>query len=125
MKFIRNNLGLAVLFGVFALLVVTNSAPMDPDEDQSESSVVGHTDNEVDLSGSWDAVDAAALRKLLTDLGVEDRMNRVARSWPQATEPRGWAMRNVDGRLVRPWRADKRQVRFRQCYFNPISCFRK
>nr|C0HKS0.1 RecName: Full=Allatostatin-C; Flags: Precursor [Agrotis ipsilon] len=21
--------------------------------------------------------------------------------------------------------ADKRQVRFRQCYFNPISCFRK
>lgn len=50
-----------------------NKLEQDPDEDQSESSVVGHSDNEVDLSGSWDAVDAAALRKLLTDLGVEDR----------------------------------------------------
>ncbi|XP_063536419.1 allatostatin [Cydia strobilella] len=108
------------------LLVSANAAPMEPDDEQSENTLVAHDRNDMDMSGGpWDAVNAAALRKLLLQLDAEERlgMGRVGRSWPQA-EPRGWS-RTLDGRLVRPWRADKRQVRFRQCYFNPISCFRK
>ncbi|XP_047991695.1 allatostatin [Leguminivora glycinivorella] len=111
------------------LLVSVNAAPMEPDEEQSENALVAHDSNDMDASGMsgapWDAINSAALRKLLLQLDAEERlgMGRVGRSWPQA-EPRGWS-RSLDGRLVRPWRADKRQVRFRQCYFNPISCFRK
>ncbi|XP_061716084.1 allatostatin [Cydia pomonella] len=108
------------------LLVSANAAPIEPDDEQSENTLVAHDSNDMDMSGvPWDAVNAAALRKLLLQLDAEERlgMGRVGRSWPQA-EPRGWS-RTLDGRLVRPWRADKRQVRFRQCYFNPISCFRK
>ncbi|XP_063364333.1 allatostatin [Cydia amplana] len=116
-----------VLVSTLALLLVSaNAAPMEPDDEQSENTLVAHDSNDMDMSGgSWDAVNAAALRKLLLQLDAEERlgMGRVGRSWPQA-EPRGWS-RALDGRLVRPWRADKRQVRFRQCYFNPISCFRK
>ncbi|XP_063624816.1 allatostatin [Cydia splendana] len=116
-----------VLVSTLALLLVSaNAAPMEPDDEQSENTLVAHDSNDMDMSGGpWDAINAAALRKLLLQLDAEERlgMGRVGRSWPQA-EPRGWG-RTLDGRLVRPWRADKRQVRFRQCYFNPISCFRK
>ncbi|XP_063383492.1 allatostatin [Cydia fagiglandana] len=116
-----------VLVSTLALLLVSaNAAPMEPDDEQSENTLVAHDSNDMDMSGGpWDAVNTAALRKLLLQLDAEERlgMGRVGRSWPQA-EPRGWS-RTLDGRLVRPWRADKRQVRFRQCYFNPISCFRK
>ncbi|XP_028171302.1 allatostatin [Ostrinia nubilalis] len=113
-----------LMIATLALLFVSVfAAPMESEEEQSENSLV-RADNDGGLSAPWDAIDAAALRKLLMQLDAEDRMSRVSRSWPQA-EPRGWGLRTLDGRLARPWRADKRQVRFRQCYFNPISCFRK
>ncbi|RVE48214.1 hypothetical protein evm_007168 [Chilo suppressalis] len=109
--------------GLSLLFVTVLSAPMESEEEQSENSIVVRPDNVVGLPTPWDAIDAAALRKLLIQLDAEERMNRVSRSWPQS-EPR-WGLRSMEGRLARPWRADKRQVRFRQCYFNPISCFRK
>ncbi|KOB78759.1 Allatostatin neuropeptide, partial [Operophtera brumata] len=96
----------------------------DPEDEQIENSLVAHPDAEGDMSEQWDPMNTAALRKLLLQLDSEDRMVRGTRSWP-AAEPRGWGLRNIDNRLARQWRADKRQVRFRQCYFNPISCFRK
>ncbi|XP_053609525.1 allatostatin [Plodia interpunctella] len=118
------NASTVVMMGTVALLFVTAfAAPVESDDEQSENAIVARPE-ELDLSGSWDAVDTAALRKLLLQLDAENRMGRVSRSWPQA-EPRGWGLRPLDGRLARQWRADKRQVRFRQCYFNPISCFRK
>ncbi|KAJ2949059.1 hypothetical protein O0L34_g5999 [Tuta absoluta] len=114
----------ALVMGTVALLLLTASAaPVEPDEEQAENSLVARPDDAADF-GPWDSVSTAALRKLLLQLDAEDRLGRVSRSWPQA-EPRGWGVRTLDGRLARPWRADKRQVRFRQCYFNPISCFRK
>nr|QMS54680.1 allatostatin C [Grapholita molesta] len=128
MKCSSANSSMFVLVSTLALLLVSaNAAPMEPDDEQSENSLVAHDSNDIDMSGApWDAVNTAALRKLLLQLDAEERlgMGRVGRSWPQA-EPRGWNLRALDGRLARPWRADKRQVRFRQCYFNPISCFRK
>ncbi|CAB3221887.1 unnamed protein product [Arctia plantaginis] len=116
---------MAILVGALAMLFVTvSTAPVEPDDEQSENTIMTHADRDMELPGSWDAINTAALRKLLLQLDAEDRMGRVSRSWPQP-EPRGWALRAMDGRLARQWRADKRQVRFRQCYFNPISCFRK
>ncbi|KAL0838893.1 hypothetical protein ABMA28_016912 [Loxostege sticticalis] len=113
-----------VMMATLALLFVSVfAAPMESEDEQSENSLV-HAESDGGLSAPWDAIDAAALRKLLIQLDAEDRMGRVSRSWPPA-EPRGWGLRTADGRLARQWRADKRQVRFRQCYFNPISCFRK
>ncbi|XP_075977792.1 allatostatin C [Anticarsia gemmatalis] len=125
MKATSYNVCMAILVGAIALLFVTaTAAPMEAEDEQSENTLVAHPDGEMDLPGSWDAINTAALRKLLLQLDAEERMGRVSRSWPQA-EPRGWGLRALDGRLARQWRADKRQVRFRQCYFNPISCFRK
>ncbi|XP_052753392.1 allatostatin [Galleria mellonella] len=116
---------MVMLLSTFALMLVTIfAAPVESDDEQLENTLVARPDNGIDLSGPWDSIDTAALRKLLLQLDSEDRMGRVSRSWPQ-TEPRGWGLRTLDGRLARQWRADKRQVRFRQCYFNPISCFRK
>ncbi|KAJ0176666.1 hypothetical protein K1T71_007845 [Dendrolimus kikuchii] len=125
MKAMAYNVWRAFLVGSFALLLVTvNAAPMDPEDEQSENSLMTHPDSDGEAALPWDAINTAALRKFLLQLDAEDRLDRATRSWPQS-EPRGWGVRNIDGRLVRPWRADKRQVRFRQCYFNPISCFRK
>ncbi|XP_068633595.1 allatostatin [Battus philenor] len=92
----------------------------------SENTLISRMESpdEPDMSTAWDQITAAALRKLIAQLDTEDRLGRVGRSWPQS-EPRGWGLRAIDGRLARQWRTDKRQVRFRQCYFNPISCFRK
>ncbi|XP_059048519.1 allatostatin [Achroia grisella] len=116
---------MVIMLSTLALMFVTILAvPVESDDDQSENTLVGRPDNGIDLTGPWDSIDTTALRKLLLQLDAEDRMGRVSRSWPQ-TEPRGWGVRTLDGRLARQWRADKRQVRFRQCYFNPISCFRK
>ncbi|XP_013186846.1 allatostatin [Amyelois transitella] len=119
-----HNASAVIVVGTVALLFVTAfAAPVESDDEQSENALVARPD-ELDAQAPWDAVDTAALRKLLLQLDAENRMGRVSRSWPQA-EPRGWGLRTLDGRLARQWRADKRQVRFRQCYFNPISCFRK
>ncbi|XP_072948818.1 allatostatin isoform X1 [Epargyreus clarus] len=121
------NNGILIAMGTFALLLMTvMAAPMQTEEEQSENGLVARPDDG-DLSVPWDSIDTATLRKLILQLDADDRLGmsgRVSRSWPQA-EPRGWGLRTLDGRLARPWRADKRQVRFRQCYFNPISCFRK
>ncbi|XP_022814210.1 allatostatin [Spodoptera litura] len=125
MKASAYNVYLGVVAAMLALLFVTiNAAPMEADDETAENTLVAHPDGDMELSGPWDAINTAALRKLLLQLDAEDRMGRVTRSWPQA-EPRGWGLRALDSRLARQWRADKRQVRFRQCYFNPISCFRK
>ncbi|CAH0751411.1 unnamed protein product [Diatraea saccharalis] len=113
----------AVMATLSLLFVAVLCAPMESEEEQSENSVVMRPESDFGIPSTWDAIDTAALRKLLLQLDAEERMNRVSRSWPQS-EPR-WGLRSVEGRLARPWRADKRQVRFRQCYFNPISCFRK
>ncbi|KAM3965145.1 allatostatin C [Aphomia sociella] len=116
---------MVIMMSTFALIFLTVfAAPVESDDEQSENTLVARPDNDMEFSGSWDSINTAALRKLLLQLDAEDRLGRVSRSWPQ-TEPRGWGLRTLDGRLARPWRADKRQVRFRQCYFNPISCFRK
>nr|AAY68369.1 allatostatin [Samia ricini] len=124
MKATYCNVGMGVLMGIVVLLLVTvDAAPMELDDEQSENALV-RPDNDPDLSTQWETIDTAALRKLLKKLDDEDRMIRATRTWPQP-EPRGWGVRDVEGRLARPWRTDKRQVRFRQCYFNPISCFRK
>ncbi|XP_034831767.1 allatostatin [Maniola hyperantus] len=121
------NTSIVIFFGTLAMLMMTaTAAPMEPDE-QSENTLVGRPEDAADLSAPWEALNTAALRKLLLQLDADDRFAmapRVGRSWPQ-TESRGWGLRAMDGRLARQWRADKRQVRFRQCYFNPISCFRK
>lgn len=125
MKASAYNVYLAVVAATLALLFVTvHTAPMEAEDEQVENTLVAHADGDMEMSGPWDAINTAALRKLLLQLDTEERMGRVSRSWPQA-EPRGWGLRALDGRLARQWRADKRQVRFRQCYFNPISCFRK
>ncbi|XP_026327560.1 allatostatin [Hyposmocoma kahamanoa] len=117
-----------LMVGTLALLLcAVVAAPMDAEDEQTQNGMEAHSNdiNDVDYSGSMDAINTAALRKLLLQLDADDRLARVSRSWPQA-EPRSWGVRAVlDGRLARQWRADKRQVRFRQCYFNPISCFRK
>ncbi|XP_039753277.1 allatostatin [Pararge aegeria] len=119
---------LLIIFGILAMLMMTaTAAPVEQDDEQSENTLVGRPGEVADLSVPWEALNTAALRKLLLQLDSDDRFNmnpRVSRSWPQ-TEPRGWGLRTMDGRIARQWRADKRQVRFRQCYFNPISCFRK
>ncbi|XP_072948820.1 allatostatin isoform X2 [Epargyreus clarus] len=120
------NNGILIAMGTFALLLMTVMAAPMTEEEQSENGLVARPDDG-DLSVPWDSIDTATLRKLILQLDADDRLGmsgRVSRSWPQA-EPRGWGLRTLDGRLARPWRADKRQVRFRQCYFNPISCFRK
>ncbi|KAG6443715.1 allatostatin [Manduca sexta] len=125
MKSSMYNLAAAILLAMFVFIFITvEGAPMEPDDEQSENVLMGHPDSDGDLSAPWDSINTAALRKLLLELDAEERLGRATRSWPQA-EPRGWSLRNMEGRLARPWRADKRQVRFRQCYFNPISCFRK
>ncbi|XP_026734642.1 allatostatin-like isoform X1 [Trichoplusia ni] len=120
------NVYMAIVAASLALLFVSvSAAPMEAEDEQSDNSLAAHPDGEMEMSGPWDAINTAALRKLLLQLDAEEsRMGRVSRSWPQA-EPRGWGLRALDGRLARQWRADKRQGRFRQCYFNPISCFRK
>ncbi|XP_013164626.1 PREDICTED: allatostatin [Papilio xuthus] len=104
----------------------TRAAPLESEEEQSENALVSRPEavDMTDMSAPWDPITAAALRKLLVQLDAEERLTRVGRSWPQ-NESRGWGLRAMDGRLAKQWRADKRQVRFRQCYFNPISCFRK
>ncbi|KAL4714005.1 hypothetical protein ACJJTC_005636 [Scirpophaga incertulas] len=113
-----------VIATFFLLCAAVYAAPMqDSEEEQSGNTLMVRPDNEIGLAAPWDAIDAAALRKFLIQLDAEERLSRVSRSWP--SEGRGWGLRTMDGRLARPWRADKRQVRFRQCYFNPISCFRK
>lgn len=125
MKSTGYNVCMAILIGILALLcAMVTAAPMDVEDEQPDNTLVAHPDGDMETPGSWDAINTAALRKLLLQLDAEDRMGRVSRSWPQS-EPRGWGLRAMDGRLARQWRADKRQVRFRQCYFNPISCFRK
>ncbi|CAG4982928.1 unnamed protein product [Parnassius apollo] len=118
---------LAIVLTIFALFFTAGIAvPMESDDEQSENAIVSRAESPEgsDLTALWDPVTAAALRKFLVQLDAEERLGRVGRSWPQA-EPRGWGLRTLDGRLAKQWRADKRQVRFRQCYFNPISCFRK
>ncbi|XP_047533297.1 allatostatin [Vanessa atalanta] len=119
---------LMIIIGFLAVLLMTVvAAPMEPDEDRSDNALVARPEDVADMAVQWDALNTAALRKLLLQLDADDRLGmgaRVSRSWPQ-TEPRGWGLRAMDGRIARQWRADKRQVRFRQCYFNPISCFRK
>ncbi|XP_013145138.1 PREDICTED: allatostatin isoform X2 [Papilio polytes] len=110
-----------------ALFFATASVvPLESEEEQSENALVSRPEavDMADMAAPWDPITAAALRKLLLQLDAEERLTRVGRSWPQ-NESRGWGVRAMDGRLARQWRADKRQVRFRQCYFNPISCFRK
>ncbi|CAH2048593.1 unnamed protein product, partial [Iphiclides podalirius] len=99
---------------------------MDSEDEPSENTLISRPEipDGPDMASPWDPITAAALRKLIVQLDTDERLGRVVRSWPQ-TEPRGWGLRAMDGRLARQWRADKRQVRFRQCYFNPISCFRK
>ncbi|CAK1580214.1 unnamed protein product [Parnassius mnemosyne] len=112
------------IFAIFFTAVI--AVPMESDDEQSENAIASRPESPdgSDMAAPWDPFNAAALRKLLVQLDAEERLGRVGRSWPQA-EPRGWSLRALDGRLARQWRADKRQVRFRQCYFNPISCFRK
>ncbi|XP_014367295.2 allatostatin [Papilio machaon] len=118
---------LFILLVSYAFFLATASAvPLESEDEQSENALVSRPEavDVADMSTPWDPITAAALRKLLMQLDAEERLARVGRSWPQ-NESRGWGLRAVDGRLARQWRADKRQVRFRQCYFNPISCFRK
>ncbi|XP_045448018.1 allatostatin [Melitaea cinxia] len=119
---------LMIFLGVLAISFMTvYAAPMETDEEQSDNVLVARPEDVADISAQWDALNTAALRKLLLQLDAEERLGmatRVSRSWPQP-EQRGWGLRAMDGRIARQWRADKRQVRFRQCYFNPISCFRK
>ncbi|XP_023936107.1 allatostatin [Bicyclus anynana] len=119
---------LVIFLGTLAMLMISAStAPMESDDEQQENTLVARPEDVGDLSVPWEALNTAALRKLLLQLDADDRFSmspRVGRSWPQG-EPRGWGLRTMDGRIARQWRADKRQVRFRQCYFNPISCFRK
>ncbi|KAI8436759.1 hypothetical protein MSG28_010228 [Choristoneura fumiferana] len=107
-----------VIGGIFFLLT---SIYIVRDKLKVDRAIAGSKEQLVLLLKPRFALDSfvtVTLEELLLGLG------RVGRSWPQA-EPRGWNFRALDGRLARPWRADKRQVRFRQCYFNPISCFRK
>ncbi|CAH2109327.1 unnamed protein product [Euphydryas editha] len=117
-----------IIIGVMAMLLMTvYAAPMETEEEQSDNVLVARPEDVVDMSAQWDALNTAALRKLLMQLDGEERLGmatRVSRSWPQPQQ-RGWGLQAMDGRIARQWRADKRQVRFRQCYFNPISCFRK
>ncbi|CAG9561956.1 unnamed protein product [Danaus chrysippus] len=122
---LHNNKLFIFVSAMALLFTIAASVPMQ-EEEQVENALVPRADDDSDMSVPWDALNTAALRKLLLQLDADDRLNmgRVGRSWPQA-EPRGWGLRAIDGRLARQWRADKRQVRFRQCYFNPISCFRK
>ncbi|XP_050682187.1 allatostatin [Leptidea sinapis] len=103
---------------------IAYGVPLINEDEQAENTLLSRSEMAGDADLPWDAVNAAALRKMLIQLDAEDGMGRVGRSWPQA-EARGWGLRSMDGRMNRPWRADKRQARFRQCYFNPISCFRK
>ncbi|CAH0715606.1 unnamed protein product, partial [Brenthis ino] len=119
------NSSLMIVMGILAALLTTAvAAPMESEDEQVDNSMIARPEDLADISEPWDALNTAALRKLLLQLDADERLGRVGRSWPQA-EPRGWGLRAMDGRLARQWRADKRQVRFRQCYFNPISCFRK
>ncbi|CAK1556322.1 unnamed protein product [Leptosia nina] len=123
---IYNN-SIVLLFGTMILFLMTSlafSAPMESEDEQSENTLIGRAVlGDGDLT--WDAINTAALRKMIMQMDAEERlgMNRETRSWPR--QSRGWGARNLDGQMNRPWRADKRQARFRQCYFNPISCFRK
>nr|AEM44668.1 C type allatostatin [Clostera anastomosis]AEM44669.1 C type allatostatin [Clostera anastomosis] len=113
----------SLVVGLAVLFVTIHAAPMEGDDEQAENTMIGRPDHDMEMPSGWDPINTAALRKFLMELDAEERMGRATRSWPQA-EPRGWE-RSLDGRLARQWRTDKRQVRFRQCYFNPISCFRK
>ncbi|KAG7308697.1 hypothetical protein JYU34_005920, partial [Plutella xylostella] len=128
----RSSVSSAAMFAAvaLALLLSVTAIPMESEDEQSENSLAhggGGADADEDLF--WRSVDVAALRKLLLKLDGDERFNniggRVSRAWPQP-EPRGYSGRGprAEGRVARSW-TDKRQVRFRQCYFNPISCFRK
>ncbi|CAG9102208.1 unnamed protein product [Plutella xylostella] len=130
----RSSVSSAAMFAAvaLALLLSVTAIPMQESEDeQSENSLTSHGGGgaEADEDLFWRSVDVAALRKLLLKLDGDERFNniggRVSRAWPQP-EPRGYSGRGprAEGRVARSW-TDKRQVRFRQCYFNPISCFRK
>ncbi|XP_041979246.1 allatostatin [Aricia agestis] len=116
--------GSLVAVGTIAFLLITiAAAPMEAEEEPTSDNELVLHEGELDYGAPFDTLNSAALRKFLMQLDAEERLSpRVGRSWPP--EPRGW-LRRPDGRLARQWRADKRQVRFRQCYFNPISCFRK
>lgn len=60
----------------------------------------------------YSAADTAGLGEV-AQLGEPTR--RVARARPQPVAPP----------LYRKKSMDQKQIRFHQCYFNPISCFRK
>lgn len=48
------------------------SREQESEDEQSENSLV-HAESDGGLSAPWDAIDAAALRKLLIQLDAEDR----------------------------------------------------
>ncbi|CAF4917964.1 unnamed protein product [Pieris macdunnoughi] len=123
---IHNN-SIALLFAILTFFLMTSfvlTAPLDSEDEPGENMLIGRpVMGDADMT--WDAINTAALRKMLLQMDAEERLglNRESRSWPR--QSRGWGARSLDGQINRPWRADKRQARFRQCYFNPISCFRK
>ncbi|KAH9644823.1 hypothetical protein HF086_007911 [Spodoptera exigua] len=74
MKASAYNVYLGVVAAMLALLFVTiNAAPMEADEETAENTLVAHPDADMELSGPWDAINTAALRKLLLQLDAEER----------------------------------------------------
>ncbi|GJQ86386.1 hypothetical protein Trydic_g4960 [Trypoxylus dichotomus] len=96
---------LARFFLVLALIAATTSARSHFGEGNQPSSDQDSA-NMVDTSAGWSNEQMEQLLQHLVE------MNRV----PQY--PYGWE------RLIRGPEM-KRQSRFRQCYFNPVSCFKK
>lgn len=45
----------------------------EADDETAENTLVAHPDGDMELSGPWDAINTAALRKLLLQLDAEDR----------------------------------------------------
>ncbi|CAG4956069.1 unnamed protein product [Colias eurytheme] len=127
MNFFTSYSNIALVMGSLTFFLMTSlvfAAPMDTEDEQVENALLSRPDV-MDNDITWNALNSAALRKMLLQMDAEDRfgINRESRSWPK--QSRGWGARSLEGQIARPWRADKRQARFRQCYFNPISCFRK
>ncbi|XP_073948900.1 uncharacterized protein isoform X1 [Choristoneura fumiferana] len=77
MKFpIASTSSMFVVVCTLTLLIISaHAAPMEQDDEQSENSLVAHDGNEMDMSSTpWDAINTAALRKLLLQLDAEERL---------------------------------------------------
>lgn len=45
----------------------------EAEDEQADNSLGAHPDADMELSGPWDAINTAALRKMLMQLDAEDR----------------------------------------------------